>query len=246
MSISTTGLCLLIIGSFFVGLSKTALPGLTTLSVVIFAVILPPKESTAALLILLLVGDVFAIKTWYKYADWVILRKLISGVLIGVAIGAVFLTVVPGNVLRQYIGIMLISLTLMSVLSSFYNTKKFTNHMTSPIARWFYGSLAGFTTMTANSGGPVTSLYFLASGYPIAQFLGTQAWFFFLVNLTKLPFTIGLGLLTVPILSILPYLIPFVIIGALLGRKIITYFSQRVFNQSIIILTLISSVYLVV
>ena len=61
-------------------------------------------------------------------------------------------------------------------------------------ARLLYGGLAGFTTMVANAGGPVTSMYFLACRYPVKAFLGTPAWFFFAVNLIKLPFSIAIGL----------------------------------------------------
>ncbi len=41
----------------------------------------------------------------------------------------------------------------------------------------------------------ITSMYFLACKFSVKTFLGTTAWFFFLVNLSKLPFTISLGLI---------------------------------------------------
>ena len=44
----------------FVGISKTAIPGINTVSIAIFAALIPAKESTGALLLLLIVGDVFA------------------------------------------------------------------------------------------------------------------------------------------------------------------------------------------
>ncbi|SDU78284.1 sulfite exporter TauE/SafE family protein [Arcanobacterium phocae] len=244
MHISITGMIFLAIASFFVGVSKTALPGLTTVSVAIFVAVLPAKESTAALLILLLVGDIFALYAWRQFADWSVLRKLLIGVFAGVGCGALFLAVVPEVVLRRGIGALLICLVLLTICLKYYRPDQTSHHCTSPRARWFYGSLAGFTTMTANSGGPVMSLYFIASGYHIAEFLGTQAWFFFLVNMMKLPFTLGLGLLRGPTLSILPYLVPFVIIGSLVGTKSIKYFSQQTFDHSIIFLTLVSSAYL--
>ena len=75
--------------------------------------------------------------------------------------------------------------------------------------------------MAANSGGPVMTLYFLAARFNVLQFLATQAWFFFLVNITKLPFSIGLGLLHADMLPMLGLLTPLVIIGAILGRRIV-------------------------
>ena len=37
------------------------------------------------------------------------------------------------------------------------------------VARAVYGTLAGFTTMAANAGGPVTSMYFLASRFSVSE-----------------------------------------------------------------------------
>ena len=66
----------------------------------------------------------------------------------------------------------------------------------APVAAATYGTLGGFTTMVANAAGPVMSMYFLASRFPVKEFLGTAAWFFAIVNLAKVPFSIGLGLIT--------------------------------------------------
>ena len=54
-----------------------------------------------------------------------------------------------------------------------------------------YGTLGGFTTMVANAAGPVMSMYFLASRFPVKEFLGTAAWFFAIVNIAKVPFSVG-------------------------------------------------------
>ena len=39
-------------------------------------------------------------------------------------------------------------------------------------------------------------MYFLAARFPVQAFLGTSAWFFAVVNVSKLPFSFGLGLIT--------------------------------------------------
>ena len=54
---------LLAIAALIVGISKAALPGASTLSVAIFAAILPAKQSTATLLVLLIVGDILGISS---------------------------------------------------------------------------------------------------------------------------------------------------------------------------------------
>ena len=59
------------------------------------------------------------------------------------------------------------------------------------------GGLAGFTSTVANAGGGVMAIYLLGAGLDMLNFLGTGAWFFFVVNLAKLPFSIALGLVPV-------------------------------------------------
>ena len=111
----------------------------------------------------------------------------------------------------------------------------------SPPARILYGALAGFTTMVANAGGPVTSMYFLACRYPVKAFLGTTAWFFFLVNVTKLPFSLSLGIIRPEHLALGAVLAPVVIALALAGRRLADRMDQRVFEPIVIALTVLSA-----
>ncbi len=114
------------------------------------------------------------------------------------------------------------------------------------VAAGFYGVLGGFTTMVANAAGPVMSMYFLAARLPVQVFLGTAAWFFAAVNVAKVPFSIGLGLITPHGLLIDLILVPAVVIGALVGRRIAAAISQRLFEQIVIVLTVAGAVYLLI
>lgn len=92
------------------------------------------------------------------------------------------------------------------------------------------GVAAGFATMTANAAGPVMALYFLAARVDKARFIGTNAWFFFLVNLSKTPFTTALGLYSPTNLLLVAALIPAVLAGAALGMWVIGRVTQRQFE----------------
>lgn len=113
-------------------------------------------------------------------------------------------------------------------------------------SRVFYGTLSGFTTMIANAGGPVVSLYFLAARFQVLMFLGTAAWFFAVVNLSKVPVAIGLGILTFDTLLLALVLSPAVVIGALLGRFIALRIHQSLFDAVVIAGTILGSLYLLV
>jgi uncharacterized protein len=90
---------------------------------------------------------------------------------------------------------------------------------------------AGFATMLANAAGPIMVLYLLAMRLPKLAFIGTSAWFFFLVNVIKIPFIMQLGLFNAPTLQLDLLVAPLVVVGVLGGRQIVTRINQRWFEQ---------------
>jgi uncharacterized protein len=94
--------------------------------------------------------------------------------------------------------------------------------------------LGGFTTMVANAGGPVMSLYLLSAGFRKLGFLGTSAWFFLIVNTAKVPFSVGLGLIDLDSLLLDALLVLFVLPGAVLGKLCVDRIDQRVFERLVI------------
>lgn len=234
---------LLAIAALIVGFSKTAIPGSNTFSIAIFAAVLPARASTGALLLLLIVGDVFALISYRRHADWKTLLKLIPAVVVGVALGAVFLAFANDAWVRRLIGAILL-LVIAFTLWQRRRPPAEGGSGSARIARAGYGSLGGFTTMVANAGGPVMSMYFLAARFPVKAFLGTAAWFFAVINLAKVPVSVGLGLITFQSLLLDLLLVPGVIIGALLGRWAASRIPQRSFDWAVIVFTTIGAVYL--
>ncbi|QGH70775.1 TSUP family transporter [Pseudactinotalea sp. HY158] len=109
-----------------------------------------------------------------------------------------------------------------------------------------YGSAGGFTSMVANAGGPVMSMYFLVMRLGARTFLGTAAWFFAVTNLMKLPFSVGLGLISWPHVLLSVVLVPALAAGFFLGRFVITRIAQGAFERVIVVATLLGAGYLVV
>lgn len=244
---------LLALSGVLVGISKTALPGANTVSVAIFATFLPPKASTGALLLLLMVGDAYAVWIYRKDADWAAIRRLVPTVVGGLVLGAFFLFYADEAVVRRGIGGILVVLVAVALLRRWRPPVPPAAGEEVPTPRWLhlvqtgtYGTLAGFTTMAANAAGPVMSMYLLAAKFPMRKFLGTAAWFFAIINLLKLPFSIGIGLITVPLLWLWLALIPSVLIGAFLGVRLIARIKQEVFDWLIIGLTVIGAVNLLI
>ena len=264
---ATTWILLMVVAALC-GIAKTALPGAATVAVALCTAVLPAKESTGAILLMLMTGDLLAVWSYRRDADFRMLRRLVPAVLTGVGAGALFLHLASNDSTRRLIGVILLLLVAITLIqrrstsrrasddasaaqapsppAPTLETQEATTALATPttsgrLSRLVYGSLAGFTTMVANAGGPVTSMYFLACRYPVKAFLGTTAWFFFLVNLVKLPFSISAGLVNTTTMSLTAICAPIVIVSALAGRRLAERMDQRVFEPVIVALTIISA-----
>ena len=91
--------------------------------------------------------------------------------------------------------------------------------------------------MVANAAGPVMAIYLLAAGVGPLAFLGTGAWFFLLVNLAKLPFSLALGLIDADSLVLDAKLLPALVAGTVLGRVVVRRLDKRVFERVVLAAT---------
>jgi uncharacterized protein len=114
-ALSAADLSLLALGALLIGFAKTAIGGVSSISIALFAAVLPARESTGAVLPLLMAGDVFALQAYRAHAQWARLIRLFPSVAVGVVAGAVFVSLVDDTVMRRTIGAVLLSLVLLTV-----------------------------------------------------------------------------------------------------------------------------------
>ncbi|NYF15273.1 hypothetical protein HDC37_000085 [Microbacterium sp. AK009] len=236
---------LLAVAAVVIGLSKTAVPGAGTLAVASFAAVLPARESTGTILLLLILADMFAITMYVRHVNWRALLRLAPAIVAGLLVGVLFLAVADDAWVKRTIGVLLLGVIAVTL----WRRRMASALVDGPPRRGaaaVYGTLGGFTTMVANAAGPVMSMYFLAARFPVKEFLGTAAWLFAIVNISKVPFSVGLGLITVPGLLLDAILAPLVVAGALGGRWIADRIDQRLFERLVIILTVVGAVYLLI
>ena len=169
------------------------------------------------------------------------LLRLLPSVAAGILTGVLFVSRVDDTVMRRTIGGVLLGLVAVHLLQR-WATRAGEPVRPGRVAAVGFGLLAGFTTMVANAGGPVMSLYLLASGLSVLGFLGTGAWFFALVNLVKLPFSIGLGLVSFGSLTLTAVLVPAVLAGAVVGRALAARLDQRRFEIIVLVATVFAAV----
>ncbi|MET9775546.1 sulfite exporter TauE/SafE family protein [Streptomyces sp. NPDC006367] len=234
--------------ALLVGFSKTAVSGANTVSLAIFAAELPARASTGVLLPVLIAGDLLAVLTYRRHAHWPTLWRLFPAVGAGVAVGTVFLVWADDAAVRTSIGVILLFMAGVTVWRRRRTEapgppEEVTSRAGRAKAR-SYGVLGGFTTMVANAGGPVMSLYLLSAGFRKLGFLGTSAFFFLIVNVSKLPFSAGLGLIDRHSLLLDAVLVAFVVPGAVIGKWAVEKIDQRLFERLVIAATVVGGLQL--
>ncbi|MGW5787314.1 sulfite exporter TauE/SafE family protein [Streptomyces sp. NPDC003757] len=234
--------------ALLVGFSKTAVSGANTVSLAIFAAVLPARASTGILLPVLIAGDVLAVLTYRRHAHWPTLWRLFPAVGVGVVVGTVFLVWADDAVVRTSIGVILLFMAGVTMWrrrqADAVEQPEEAASRTGRVKARSYGVLGGFTTMVANAGGPVMSLYLLSAGFRKLGFLGTSAFFFLIVNVSKLPFSAGLGLIDGHSLLLDAVLVVFVVPGAFLGKWAVRRINQRLFERLVIAATIVGGLQL--
>jgi len=220
---------LAIVGACGIGLSKTGVPGVGIFAVALFALVYPAADSVGLVLPLLIAADVVAVKTYHRHAQWKHLWRLFPWAAAGIVIGYFAMNALKDTATAQIIGA-----TLLLMVALHLWRKRATEEESIPSGALFSGTMglsAGFTTMVANAAGPIMTLYLLAMRLPKLEFIGTGAWYFFILNSFKVPFQADLGNINGRSLAIDGILVPFVLIGALWGKKLLPRLNQNVFES---------------
>ncbi|MEL7532188.1 MAG: sulfite exporter TauE/SafE family protein [Bacteroidota bacterium] len=237
--LSSTQWLLLAGCGLIVGMSKTGVAGVYNITLPILAIIFGGKDSTGILLPILLMADLFGVAYYNRAADWSYIWKIFPWAFAGVIMG----TWVGDSISDQWFNRLLAIVILLGIaimlFMEFRKSKEVPDHW------WFaglMGLLAGFTTMVGNAAGPIMAVYLLAMRLPKNAYIGTQAWFFMLINLSKLPFHIFVWDTISPSSLLLDFsLLPAIGLGAVLGVWIIKHISEAVYRKFIIIVTILST-----
>lgn len=232
---------LLYFAALISGFSKTGIPGISILSVSIFAVVLPAKAATGVVLPMLIFADVFAYFVYRKNLEWRRVGGLLPWACAGLVLGWLALGYVNNQQASRIIGAIIVLMLGLHV----WRRARGAAAEAATLSRWFgpfMGVFAGLTTMMANAAGPVMTLYLLAMRLPKLEFLGTSAAFFLLINWIKVPFIAQLGLINASSLMLNLWLLPAVAVGALLGRPVVQRVNQQVFENIALLLAAVAAI----
>jgi uncharacterized protein len=248
--LSPLSLALIILAAYGIGLSKTGIAGVGIVAVALFSVAMPGRAAVGAVLPLLVLADCFAVLYYRRSAVWSHLIRLFPWAALGIVIGAVAMGKISDHHVGQLVGALLIALTALQAYQK-AKTQKAVSAGKEPevgflasggVASASLGLLAGFATMVGNAAGPLMILYLLAARLPKEEFVGTGAWYFFCLNIFKIPFSLHLGNITQQTLGIDLQLAIFVVIGAISGRPILKRINQDLFENLSMLFTAIAAV----
>lgn len=234
--LSTVQMIWVAVAALLIGFSKTGISGMSMPVIPILAAVFGGKESTGVVLPMLIVGDIFALLYYNRHGSWKDIKRLLPWTIFGLALG-----ILVGNYINDKQFKTFISVSVFICLFLLVYTEKKGEDFKVPSGIWFYaliGAGAGFTSMIGNAAGPLLSVYLLAMGFKKISFIGTNAWFFFILNLLKLPLQIFFWHnITLKTASVTISIIPIIAIGAFLGAKAVHKLNEKAFRYIIIVMT---------
>jgi uncharacterized membrane protein YfcA len=242
--IDPSQLIILMVVALLVGMSKTGITGIGLAVVPLLAVAFGARESTGLMIPLLIMADIYAVIYYHRMADWYHIARLLPWAMAGTIIGVLTGTLIDAEGFR-----ILLSCIVLGGLSLMVIRDLLKKNDQIPDNRWFaatIGVMGGFASMVGNAAGPVFAVYMLAMRLPKNSFIGTGAWFYFIINSFKLPFHIWVWK-TVTIESFLLDLtaLPAILLGAWLGIRIVRLLSEKVYRIFVVVMTLLSALFLI-
>lgn len=234
---------LIAFSAFSIGLAKTGVPGLGILAVPMAVLAVgDARQSSGWLLPLLIFADTLAVWIFRKNPSARAVFGLAPWVGAGMVAGA-FVLGYPEGVIRPVVGVILLIILTLFVL------RQRGVDLTPINAPWtpgVYGTSAGFATMVANAAGPVMNVYLLSRKLPREDFVAASAWFFFFINLAKMPVYWWRGMIDTTSLRADLILIPAVVAGAFTGRRVLALMPERVFVAVVTALAFVATLLLFV
>ena len=218
-----------ILAALLLGVTKAGVAGLGTIAVLIMADIFPAGMSSGVILPMLIIGDIMAVIYYRRHANWPLLVKLIPAALVGVAIGWQLMGKMDDAQVCIVIGIAVLLFLLYNVLRD-----RGIIHEDRVPEGWLFAVpvcvVAGIVTMMMNAAGPLMLVYFLSLRLEKNRFIGTMAWYFLVLNVLKVPFSMNLGFITADSVLFNLKLAPAILLGGLFGIWLVKRLSNQRFQ----------------
>ena len=213
--------------AFLTGAAKSGIPGLGILSVPLMALVLPAKISVGTLLPLLIAADLIALRLHHQHARGRQIAALMPWVAVGMYAAYLALGRLDDATVKPLLGALVLGMILLEGVRRQMAWDRLPHHPAFVAAT---GVLGGFATTMGNAAGPIMNIYLLARGLTKEAFVGTAAWYFFIVNVVKVPLFVHRKMITRESVLFDLALLPLVGVGAWLGYGFVSRVSPRGFQ----------------
>ena len=226
-----------------IGLLKAGVFGINVIFLPIMALIFGARESTGIIVLLYCFADLFAVLYYRRYAEWKYILRLLPWALAGFVVAILVERSIPVQAFRYLMGGCIIAGIIVLIWNERMGKDK------PPPSKWwfsaFFGMGGGFATMISNNAGAFLAVFLLSMRLPKNIFVGTAAWFYLIINYSKLPIQIFIWEnITVQTVLFASTVVPMVIAGFILGIFLVKKISESLYRKAIIALTLMSTVLL--
>ncbi len=213
------------------GISKSGFAGgLGVITIPVMSLFIAPQLAVAIILPILCVMDVANI--WKYRNQWVLdyVMLLIPGALFGLVLGVITFRWVNADLLNITIGLLVLCFVVHYAVSKRLSQSMSSQHY-NPTTRFLVGGLSGWASFVAHAGGPPIKGFLLSQHMDKSQFVATNSFFCFLINLLKIPPYFLLGQFSWQTLSMSVLLLPFVPVGVLIGFYLHRMVDQQRFTH---------------
>jgi uncharacterized protein len=233
------------LGAFLIGLSKAGFAtGLGMLTTPLLATAVPPRQAIGIILPLLCCADLMTLSAFWKKWNLDLIRLPFAGALAGIAMGMACVNILSEHFLRTSIGATALILTgLLLIRNLWYPTKVYRPAWWEAL---LVGLAAGFSSTIAHGAGPIMAIYLIAQKTGKSQFVASNAIFFTVLNLVKLPPYFFSGLITSATLHQDLRYLPLIPLGVGVGWLANRALPQKAFDWLVYALLVVTGIQLLV
>jgi uncharacterized membrane protein YfcA len=226
------------------GLAKGGFAGVGALAMPIMALAMDPVQGAAILLPILIMQDVVSVWAYRRSWDGSILKAMLPGAAVGIALGWLFAARVSEVAVLGVLG----GISILFGLQRLWVERGRAVVLPSDSPGWvgfLFGIASGFTSQIAHAGSPPFQMWVLPKRLPRDMLVGTTALAFAAMNWMKLPAYAALGQFTRENLTITAMLAPVAIVATFAGVALVRRVDAARFYTLIYLLMILLGIKLV-
>lgn len=223
-------------GAFIQGFSGF---GFALFSLPILSFLIGIKTAVPLIALCGLTNNIFLVIDLKQHIKPFELKRLITGAVIGIPLGAIFLSKADPDLLKTLLGILVIIFVLLSLFQLIKPRGVNKNY------GYLFGLMSGLLGGAFNTNGPPILIYFYLQGWDKFKQKASITGFFIVTSLVIVITHSITGVINMSVLSYFVYSALGVILGSYLGVKLFNKVSTKVFNKILLYGLLVISFFLI-